>query len=44
MSSPLEVAWPPKLDYSRQAVEVPGTRRPGQTGTLGSNSREVSIH
>ncbi|KAL5529253.1 hypothetical protein ACEPAG_5238 [Sanghuangporus baumii] len=30
--SPLEKPWPENIDISRQGVEVPGTRRPGQTG------------
>ncbi|TDL27290.1 acetyl-CoA synthetase-like protein [Rickenella mellea] len=32
MPSPLENPFPKVLDYSRQGVEAPGTRRPGQTG------------
>lgn len=24
--------YPEKLDYSKQGIEVPGTRKPGQTG------------
>ncbi|KZT69006.1 acetyl-CoA synthetase-like protein [Daedalea quercina L-15889] len=28
----IPVAFPANVDYSRQAVEVPGTRKPGQTG------------
>ncbi|KAI5122041.1 hypothetical protein M0805_006026 [Coniferiporia weirii] len=36
MRSPLQLesAWPENLDLSKQAVEVSGTRRPGQTGLL----------
>lgn len=30
----LPVPYPPDADYTRQAVEVPGTKRPGQTGAL----------
>lgn len=32
MCSPLQKPWPAQLDYLKQSVEVPGTRRPGQTG------------
>ncbi|EPT05970.1 hypothetical protein FOMPIDRAFT_1021105 [Fomitopsis schrenkii] len=28
----IPVPFPEKVDYSRQAIEVPGTKRPGQTG------------
>jgi hypothetical protein len=31
----LTYPYPDKLDYSKQAVEVPGTRKPGQTGEHG---------
>ena len=31
----LETPWPDNLDLNNQGVEVPGTRRPGQTGTSG---------
>ena len=27
------VPWPAVLPYDKQAVPVPGTKRPGQTGT-----------
>ncbi|KAH8117307.1 acetyl-CoA synthetase-like protein [Phellopilus nigrolimitatus] len=30
--SPLECSWPENTDLTKQGVEVPGTRRPGQTG------------
>lgn len=28
----LPVPYPPDADYNRQSYEVPGTKRPGQTG------------
>ncbi|OSX65186.1 hypothetical protein POSPLADRAFT_1065120 [Postia placenta MAD-698-R-SB12] len=28
----VEIPFPPDADYSRQSAEVPGTRKPGQTG------------
>ncbi len=28
------VSFPPKLDYQKQCVEVPGTKKPGQTGKV----------
>ncbi|THH06751.1 hypothetical protein EW145_g3864 [Phellinidium pouzarii] len=32
MYSPLRIEWPENVDITKQGVEVPGTRRPGQTG------------
>lgn len=30
---PVQLPWPyPKLDYHKQSIEVPGTKKPGQTG------------
>ncbi|OCB84221.1 acetyl-CoA synthetase-like protein [Sanghuangporus baumii] len=33
--TPLEKPWPENIDVSKQGIEVPGTRRPGQTGAWG---------
>jgi hypothetical protein len=42
--SPSELyPYPDKLDYSRQAVEVPGTRKPGQTGAFAAQGVEKAV-
>ena len=37
----LPVALPPNSDFKKQCVEVPGTKRPGQTGASTSRSRRL---
>ena len=34
---PLDNNWPEHIDYAKQAVEVPGTKKPGETCTPVSN-------
>ena len=41
MISPLEIPLPEPVDFSKQAVEVPGTRRPGQTGSSAQHPAHV---
>ncbi|KAH8107025.1 acetyl-CoA synthetase-like protein [Cristinia sonorae] len=38
----VQLPWPyPKLDYSRQSIEVPGTKKPGQTGHIRNASQPL---
>jgi hypothetical protein len=30
---PLDNDWPEHIDYSKQTIEVPGTKKPGETRT-----------
>jgi len=36
---PLDNNWPERIDYTKQTVEVPGTKKPGETCTPASTPR-----
>ena len=38
------IPLPPVIPYDKQSVEVPGTRRPGQTGTFPQHAVIVQLH